>query len=62
MTDEEYLEWLEERERKLRELEIRIKNLQDDINDQQNIMDPYYIKMRIFKLWYFSNFNKEYEE
>lgn len=62
--DEETIKWLEERELKLRELESMIRELQWKANDEEEEkrLDKDDIKMEIFKLWYYQNFNRKYGE
>lgn len=62
MNEKEHLEWLEEREKKLEDLERMIYSMQSEINDNDKINDKDDIKMEIFKLWYFNHFNKKYED
>ena len=62
MNEKEHLEWLEEREKKLEELEKMIYSMQSEINNNEKINNKDDIKMEIFKLWYFNNFNKKYGE
>ena len=59
--DEEIVLWLRDRERKLEKLEDMIQTIQNQINDEEKITDISDIKMEIFKLWYFKDYNKEYE-
>lgn len=62
MTEKEHLEWLEEREKKLEDLERMINSMQSEINNDEKIKDKDDIKMEIFKLWYFNCYNKKYED
>ena len=61
MTEQEHLEWLEEREQKLEKLEMIIAKMQSEINNDEKIDDKNDIKMEIFKLWYFNRYGKDYE-
>ena len=61
MTEQEHLEWLEEREQKLEKLEMLIAKMQSEINNDEKIDDKNDIKMEIFKLWYFNRYGKDYE-
>lgn len=61
--DEETIKWLEERNNKLMELESMIRQLQYNANDKDgDRLDKDDIKMEIFKLWYYQNFNKKWGE
>jgi hypothetical protein len=61
--DEETIKWLEERSNKLMELESMIRQLQYNANDkEEDRLDKDDMKMEIFKLWYFQNFNKKWGE
>lgn len=61
--DEETIKWLEERSNKLMELESMIRKLQYEANDkEENKLDKDDMKMEIFKLWYYQNFNKKWGE
>ena len=61
--DEETIKWLEERNNKLMELESMIRQLQYNANDKdEDRLDKDDMKMEIFKLWYFQNFNKKWGE
>ena len=62
MNEKEHLEWLEEREKKLEEIERMIYSMQNKINDEEKINGKDDIKMEIFKLWYFNHFNKKYRD
>ena len=77
MEDKEYLQFLEERDRKLRTIEDLIISMQYEINDSNNISTKYIennleleelykifsnAQMKIFELWYFTRFNKKYGE
>lgn len=57
----EHLQWLEEREQKLEQLESLICKMQSEINDNEKITNKNDIKMEIFKLWYFNRYGKEYK-
>lgn len=59
--EKEKIEWLEEREQKLEEIERMIADMQYDINDNETIKDKNDIKMEIFKLFYYDRFNKKYD-
>lgn len=61
MNEKEHLEWLEEREKKLEQLESMIYKMQSEINNDEKITDKEDIKMEIFRLWYFNRFDKKYE-
>ena len=62
MNEQERIEWLEERSQKLMELEDMIINMQSNINDNKRITNIDDIKMEIFKLWYFNEYNKKYDD
>lgn len=57
----EHIEWLEEREKKLENIEHMIYMMQSRINDEEEIRNKDDIKMAIFKLWYYTHFNKYWE-
>ena len=76
MEEKERIEWLEERELKLRQLESMINKMQGSINNNDDTSERYFkgeldleelydknsnIKMEIFKLWYYVRYGKEYE-
>lgn len=61
MSNEERLQWLEDREKKLEKIEEMIYKMQHEINDNEKITDKNDIKMEIFRLWYFNRFEKKYD-
>lgn len=61
MSNEERLQWLEDREKKLEEIEEMIYKMQHEINDNEKITNKDDIKMEIFRLWYFNRFEKKYD-
>lgn len=61
MNEKEHLEWLEEREKKLEQLESMIYKMQSEINNDEKITDKEDIKMEIFRLWYFNRYDKKYD-
>ena len=60
MEDKEYLE---KRNEKLLAIESMISKLQYEANDKEdNKLDLNDLKMEVFKLWYYSKFNKKWEK
>ena len=54
------LEWLEEREEKLYEIEKMIEELQFLYNNDFNESKLDDMRMKIFELWYFERYDKKY--
>ena len=56
-------EYLEERNKKLTELEMMINSLQMNANDkpEESRLNHDDLKMEVFKLWYFVKFGKKYD-
>ena len=62
MEDKEYINYLKERDEKLTRLESMIIDLQKNANDkpEKDRLNHDDLKMEVFRLWYFINYNKEY--
>lgn len=63
MEDKEYIDYLEERNEKLRKLESMILDLQCNANDRPEEVRLSHadLKMEVFRLWYFVTYGKEYD-
>lgn len=63
MEDKECINYLKERNEKLIQLESMIVNLQKNANDvpEKERLSYTNLKMEVFKLWYFINYNKKYD-
>lgn len=62
-TNKEYVLWLEERSKKLRQLESMILDLQYNANDRPEEVRLSHddLKMEVFRLWYFVTYGKKYD-
>lgn len=62
-TNKEYILWLEERSKKLRQLESMILDLQYNANDRPEEVRLSHddLKMEVFRLWYFVTYGKKYD-
>lgn len=63
MENKEYIDYLEERNEKLRKLESMIIDLQKNANDRPEEVRLSHddLKMEVFRLWYFTIYGKEYD-